>query len=154
MNKQNPSSVTLDGYLQVQKAFVAEEKSGGHKMSVQGTLLFPEIHMLVPVGTASLKIGREAIDIHAEDLTGGDGVLILQKGAYANVTRLKIDAVQGKFAISACAMKISGVPLRGNPATAHDLYLCIEIPISKGRIILDATVVIRRSSPWARKWKC
>lgn len=64
-----------------------------------------------------------------------------------------IDTNKKAFTIATNALSGTGVPLAGDPATAHGLLVRIVIPTAGGAVTFESTVEILRKDSNSTKWK-
>lgn len=143
---------SADGYFFAAKTVVAEDKTGKHKVSVKGYFDAPGGADVTPAGDVTLTIGTQTIAIPEGSFTDVGGVISLPNGAHPDLAKFALDTNKEMFTILTNALPGTGVPPAGNPATAHDLLVRIEIPTAGDPVVFETTVEILRSSPTSKKW--
>ncbi|MCK6472077.1 MAG: Ig-like domain-containing protein [Planctomycetes bacterium] len=143
----------MDGVFFAAKTSVAEDKAGGHKVSVKGVLSAPGSSALVPSGDVGLVIGTESITIPLANLASGGGVLVVAKGAHPALDAFVIDTNKKAFTIATNVLSGTGVPPAGDSVTSHGLLLRIVIPTAGGAVTFESTVEILRKDSNSTKWK-
>lgn len=142
-----------DGVFFAAKTAAAEDKSGGHRVSVKGYLAAPGGGAVEPTGNVTLTLGAESISIPLSDLKSAGGMVVLGKGAHPALLKFVLDTKKKAFQIATAALPGTGVPPAGDPATAHDLLMRLAVPTAGGPLVFETTVEILRSAPTSTTWK-
>lgn len=142
-----------DGVFFAAKTSAAEDKPGGHKVSVKGHLAVPGGGGIEPTGGVTLTLGAESIAIPLAKLKTAGGMVVLDKDAHPALLKFALDTKKKAFQIATAALPATGVPPAGDPATAHGLLVRVAVPTDGGPLVFETAVELQRSSPASTKWK-
>lgn len=135
------------------KTTVAQAPDGSHKVQVKGHLAVSGGGEIAPAGDVHVMLGDRDLDLPPASLGVAKGVLGVAKDAEPALPGFALDTVRRKFKIATALLDGTGVPLAGEPATAHDLLVRVVIPKAGEPLILETTVEILRKDSNATRWK-